>query len=161
MKKNLKAQNIPVLEYGIVYREGQYLPELDGVREIAILLVFLFHFTRMVPATKVDIAFKVLADTGWTGVDLFFVLSGFLITGILYETKNHHFFFRNFFGRRILRIFPLSYGFLCLAFLVVPLFYCNDNISTLLTIKWWYVTYTNNFMIWLKDWEAAPYTTHL
>ena len=74
------------------------IPGLDGIRAIAILLVFFLH------ADYVYI--------GWVGVQLFFVLSGFLITNILLrmkETESGKDFFKKFYGRRFLRIFPLYY----------------------------------------------------
>ena len=76
---------------------------LDGLRAVAFLIVFFFH-TRNLPF-------------GWMGVQLFFVLSGFLITDILLRMKEKlpsREFFVKFYGRRFLRIFPLYYLFLTL-----------------------------------------------
>jgi peptidoglycan/LPS O-acetylase OafA/YrhL len=85
------------------------VPELDGVRAIAIWLVLLFHiFPVSAPAFRRVPAFiKQIVSHGWLGVDLFFVLSGFLITGILLDTKQDPPYFKNFYGRRALRILPV------------------------------------------------------
>lgn len=79
--------------------------ELDGVRGIAILLILTFHLSGGGPESFLQRIFAL----GWCGVDLFFVLSGFLITGILLESKKSPGFFRNFFARRLRRIAPLYY----------------------------------------------------
>ena len=90
---------------GTVREAGRrQLEGLDGIRGIAILLVMAVHFDRFVPAVSVLVPLKALADYGWCGVDLFFVLSGFLITGILLQTKTAHNYFRAFYMRRVLRI---------------------------------------------------------
>jgi hypothetical protein len=87
------------------------IPGLDGVRGIAIILVMLFHLVAMKPAAKIDHAFFELTRFGWSGVNLFFVLSGFLITGILIDARGSEHYFRNFYARRALRILPLYYAF--------------------------------------------------
>jgi peptidoglycan/LPS O-acetylase OafA/YrhL len=94
---------------------------LDGIRGIAILLVLWFHF---VPPISIPVWLiewlKKTSTAGWVGVDLFFVLSGFLITGILLDTKTKPNFFRNFYLRRVLRVFPLYYVFLAVAVVLLP-----------------------------------------
>jgi peptidoglycan/LPS O-acetylase OafA/YrhL len=90
---------------------GSYYPALDGLRGFAILGVLLQHNFSFLPVPRF----------GWVGVDLFFVLSGFLITEILLKTKEQKNFLSNFYLRRILRIFPLYYGSLILFFSFAPL----------------------------------------
>lgn len=91
----------------------QHIKSLDGWRGVAILLVFFFHY---LPRTGHN-PLSMLASVGWWGVDLFFVLSGFLITGILFDTRAASGFFKAFYVRRALRLFPVY----CLAILVVAL----------------------------------------
>lgn len=93
--------------------KGAYFPALDGLRALAFLLVFEQHYIRS-PFT-------------WAGVDIFFVLSGFLITGILYDSQNQEHRFRNFYIRRTLRIFPLYYGLFALLLLIHPYFHWELN----------------------------------
>jgi peptidoglycan/LPS O-acetylase OafA/YrhL len=112
-----------------------HYPSLDGLRGVAVLSVILYHVLHFRP--------------GWMGVDLFFVLSGFLITSILLDTKNAPAYFKNFYVKRLLRIFPLYYGTLLLFFLpflinhsgtiinkALPYFGYVQNISFTLTGAW-------------------------
>jgi peptidoglycan/LPS O-acetylase OafA/YrhL len=100
----------------------RHMPSLDGLRGVAILLVLTHHFVASLDAEfSVNQRLSHWSQLGWTGVDLFFVLSGFLITGILYDAKSTPHFFRNFYARRALRIFPLYYIALALVISITPL----------------------------------------
>lgn len=97
------------------------MPELDGIRGLAILGVLCSHLAGLggiVNNTYPTVAEKLLLHLAvpmWGGVDLFFVLSGFLITGILLRTKTSPHYFKSFYARRVLRIFPIYYLVLTLS----------------------------------------------
>lgn len=117
-----------------------HIPALDGLRGVAILLVIVSHYLG---------EDWPIATVGWTGVSLFFVLSGFLITGILLDAKGAPHYFRNFYARRTLRIFPLYYLVLFLAFVVAPL---NPALNTeayrdVASRQGWVWTYTMNWYL--------------
>ena len=116
-------------EAASVLERGERLPVLDGLRGLAVLMVMTFHFMND-PSLAHGLVkpLFLLAHIGQTGVDLFFVLSGFLITGILVDTKSQSHYFRNFYMRRTLRIFPLYFGVLITLYVLLPLV----NVST-----WW------------------------
>lgn len=100
----------------------KYYKELDGVRAIAALMVMVFHFGSTIHTDNpILLLFKKLSFFGQTGVSLFFVLSGFLITRILLSSKTEKNYFLNFYIRRGLRIFPLYYLYLFIYFFIVPL----------------------------------------
>lgn len=94
-----------------------HIPALDGVRGLAIALVLCFHSGLIVNGSGgLERVWLRVASVGWAGVDLFFVLSGFLITSILLQTRPRPRYFRTFFARRVLRIFPLYFVSLGLLF---------------------------------------------
>jgi peptidoglycan/LPS O-acetylase OafA/YrhL len=144
---------------GIESRPSERIRALDGVRGLAILLVLLFHFSSyghgLPPASiAVDRMFQVLTRSCWVGVDLFFVLSGFLITRVLYDSKASTHYFRNFYARRVLRIFPLYYGALVLFFLVLPRLVPESNgIGARPSEAFWYWTYLSNIRIARDGWQ--------
>jgi len=94
------------------------IDELEGLRGIAILLVTIHHFWP--ESGGIYESLKGLAHLGWIGVDLFFVISGFLIGGILLDTKGKDNYLKNFYARRVLRIFPLYYAVVISLFIVIP-----------------------------------------
>lgn len=97
------------------------LPTLDGLRAAAILLV-VPHTLNLIVSPD-DAGAHILAavlDRGWVGVQLFFVLSGFLITGILLDSRNAENYYGSFYMRRVLRIFPLYYATLIAVFVLLP-----------------------------------------
>lgn len=126
-------------------------PALEGLRGVAIILVLLYHNFRFIS----------YFNYGWLGVDLFFVLSGFLITGILLRTVDRKSYFKNFYARRTLRIFPLYYLTLILFILVFPniknfpldLRYYVDH-------QWWFWTYLQNWCLILYYNSFSNALTH-
>jgi len=99
-----------------------HMPELDSVRGIAVIMVLLMHgffwSANMSGLHGIGELIVLATQGGWLGVQLFFVLSGFLITGILLDTKNHPSYFKRFYWRRALRILP-AYGALIIALLLL------------------------------------------
>jgi len=98
------------------------------------------------------------APVGERGVDLFFVLSGFLITGILLRSKGKPNYFRNFIIRRSLRIFPLYFLSLTLGLLVVPSLFQTSAFDMPRDDQFYLWTYTSNLrMSWLNTWCFGPF----
>jgi len=121
------------------------IPQLDALRGLAVLVVLL-HNTGRYPSLHLGL----IADNGWMGVDLFFVLSGFLITGILVDTKKSEGYFRNFYARRCLRIWPLYYSALLFMFVIVPLLSPSEahTVFEARSSPWWaYLFFLQNFLV--------------
>jgi peptidoglycan/LPS O-acetylase OafA/YrhL len=101
----------------------KFMPAIDGLRAFAVLGVVIFHWPYPVVRDALfnKLHVKPLVECGWVGVDLFFVISGFLITGILLDSKGSSHFFRNFYTRRALRIWPLYYAVVMFVLVIYPL----------------------------------------
>ena len=118
-----------------------YIPELQGLRGIAVLSVVLYHCHPRFTGTW----FYPVSLWGWTGVNLFFVLSGFLITSILLESRNKPHYFRNFYGRRALRIWPVYVLVLVVCYLNAPWFIGPTVWVAIRTAPWWaYLLFLQN-----------------
>jgi peptidoglycan/LPS O-acetylase OafA/YrhL len=128
--------------------ESGYIKSLDGVRAIAIVLVMSLHTGIM--------------HYGWVGVQLFFVLSGYLITGILWKEKNRPgpmpLKFRKFWVRRSLRIFPLYFGYLFVLAITYLLFHFPHSYRVYIP---YLLTYTYNFTRSFHGWQINPAFAHL
>ncbi|MBV9033084.1 MAG: acyltransferase [Acidobacteriaceae bacterium] len=122
----------------------KHIPVLDGVRAIAVLLVMIFHFFQHGPV-QTNAVLKAVGRAsalGQMGVDLFFVLSGFLITGILLDTRHKEHALKTFYLRRTFRIFPLYYSYLIVAFLLLPALHMATPVAW--TDQWWFWFYCQN-----------------
>jgi peptidoglycan/LPS O-acetylase OafA/YrhL len=125
-----------------------YIRSLDGIRALALLLIMTYHAE--------------LFHFSWVSVQLFFVLSGFLITGILWKEKTKPyslgFKFKKFWVRRSLRIFPLYVGYL----LVIGIAYLLFNFPSYFPTYFPYLaTYTVNYSRLIPEWQGNPLFTHL
>ena len=129
------------------------IPGLDGLRAIAFLLVFALHTDYL--------------QIGWIGVQFFFVLSGFLITGILLDMKKalspREYFFK-FYGRRFLRIFPLYYFYLLLmsgvALGLISISYRANYMQLFLDQVWYAVYYVYDFFFATVFFEHSLFLDH-
>jgi peptidoglycan/LPS O-acetylase OafA/YrhL len=150
---------------GVARRDAnayRFIPELDAVRGIAVLLVLLCHSYIIQPMPQGIPFLKDLFDLGWSGVDLFFVLSGFLISGILLDTKDSKNYFSSFYARRVLRIFPLY--FLCVIgyfHVILPVAHhfgkwlLLDN-----SLELWFWLYLSNWKLAFSQSETTNFLQH-
>jgi peptidoglycan/LPS O-acetylase OafA/YrhL len=134
---------------GEVVDDRAHLPALDGLRGMAVLLVVMLHLTMQIhdPSGVMTSFLKRVFFFGWSGVDLFFVLSGFLITGILDDAKGTSNYFRVFYARRMLRILPLYYAALLIVFVIPRLVNTAGAERFVMPVKdqLWYWFYLQNF----------------
>ncbi len=142
--------------------ETQHVPELDGVRGLAILAVMLSHGVAMlgavprgVPGQTAAAFVNAIFTPGWGGVDLFFTLSGFLITGILLRTRARPTYFKSFYARRVVRIFPIYYLFLIFTLLVAKL---SPTFAAHVPASWMerlsYFLYVQNWPVFWQSWAG-------
>lgn len=120
-----------------------YFPALDGVRGVALACVLAHNLGYFEGATALGTVSDRLVGAGWVGVQLFFVLSGFLITGILIDSKGARNFLGSFFMRRILRIFPLYYLALFGYFVLIPYVRQVPQVSDSGTQLWYWLYLSN------------------
>jgi peptidoglycan/LPS O-acetylase OafA/YrhL len=119
------------------------MPLLDGLRGLAILLVLPHNLSMLPGAEALPHAVGSLLDRGWIGVQLFFALSGFLITGILMDSAGQSGYLKHFFMRRVLRIFPLYYATLAL-FIALPVAWHGISLQ-LHPYQWSYFAFLSNW----------------
>jgi peptidoglycan/LPS O-acetylase OafA/YrhL len=126
----------------------KYNPALDGLRAVAVLTVLLLHTVHRlaVPAGGANAVIYFLLRFGWIGVDIFFVLSGFLITGILLSQQQAapREYFTKFYVRRALRIFPLYFTVVIVGLLILRFTEHQGKLADWATL----LTYTQNF-VWI------------
>jgi len=121
-----------------------YYPALDGLRGLAIIMVILYHNFHFIN----NFFFT------WLGVDLFFVLSGYLITTILLKSVNSPHYLKNFYMKRVLRIFPLYYLALVIFLVIFPLFGDHrPDLQFYVNHQWWFWLYAEN---WLLSFQFPP-----
>ncbi len=141
---------------------GRRVPELDAVRGVAILMVLVWHYVAMqlpdTPGTAVNM-FRQALGMCWSGVDLFFVLSGFLIGGILIQHREAPNYFKAFYLRRACRIFPIYYAWLVLYWVLVQfgLPRLAPNTFAEGTPFWSYLLYCQNILQSRPGIEGSPF----
>ncbi|MGC1670751.1 MAG: acyltransferase, partial [Candidatus Acidiferrales bacterium] len=135
-------------------RMQRRIPQLDAVRGVAILVVMLHNISFKYSVFHSQQLFR----NGWMGVDLFFVLSGLLITGILLDTKQSQGYFKNFYVRRCLRIWPLYYSLIFFMFVVVRFLNRSEFHNVLRTSSpWWaFPLFLQNFLLPVSTDAAGP-----
>lgn len=168
--RRLCGRDLPLSPAPGMAPKGDHLPVLDGVRGLAIILVMVRHLSLVGwmsgSRAPVDRAVVAVAGAGWVGVDLFFVLSGFLITGILLRERDRPAPIAEkagrFYWRRVLRIFPLYYAACAVLFFVVPhlpYFRVQPEIETLQAHEGWYWAYGVNLLEVLRGPTSVPFNT--
>src|ERR1035437_5812327 len=139
---------------GNMSSDARNIRALDGIRGVAIILVMLHHFEHLIPPCNIAIRFmKLMLSYGWVGVDLFFALSGFLITGILLDTRKANNYFSAFYARRVLRIFPLYYSVLIVILGAAAVWSHRPHVLPLVADqKLSFLYLTNWLVLWKGEW---------
>ena len=134
--------------------QSHNIQALDGIRWLAIILVMFHHFEPLIPPSDLLIkSVKFAFSFGWVGVDLFFALSGFLITGILLDTRQAKNYFGAFYARRILRIFPLYYFVLTVILIAASFMHPRPlGVPLVADQKLYYLYLTNWLALWKGQW---------
>jgi peptidoglycan/LPS O-acetylase OafA/YrhL len=146
------------------YKSSTYFPVLDGLRFVAYLLVLYHHICVRITLYKSDWGPVLnsiksgIAIHGWCGVDLFFVISGFLITSILLHERRHtgDVSLSNFYMRRALRIFPVYYLYLAIAAFFTCSFWLHDPWNAFINLGS-FATFTGNFLFMLAPLSVVSY----
>jgi peptidoglycan/LPS O-acetylase OafA/YrhL len=142
------------------------LAPLDGLRGFGVLMILIYHFYSFAVLvvepghSRIDRITAYLIEFSWTTVDLFFVLSGFLITSILLEAKEKTNFFRFFYARRFLRVFPLYYLFLLVVIFVIaaiPALRDDRTAAIMGDHQWWYWGYLVNVWLPIHGYHLAQF----
>jgi len=136
-----------------------HVPALDGVRGFAAATVFVYHYGGGAQSSFLPVRIiGTVIHFGWAGVSLFFVLSGFLISGILWQGFNKPDWWKRFYARRSLRIFPLYYLAILIAFVAGVTLGASPGQYTPL---WIYILYLGNFPPLAGQTAHLPTTLHL
>src|SRR5215213_9450361 len=131
-----------------------HYPGLDVLRGLAISIVVFYHNFGSVSFFRL----------GWLGVDLFFALSGFLITDLLLNSRDNKYYFKNFYIRRILRIFPIYYLVLIIFFSFSPILFSQKDPTSTFSYynnnKAWFWSYFQNWLMVHKGMPPVPFLSH-
>jgi peptidoglycan/LPS O-acetylase OafA/YrhL len=149
--ESTRAARSARLAWDIAPRTGHF-PSLDGLRGLAVSFVFFYHCV-IFPAWREPFTI------GWCGIELFFVLSGFLITGLIVDTRGEPHALRNFWVRRALRIVPLYY--VALAYLYLSLAHAGGpKAAHALSEQPWFWLYAQNLFMAFHGWYDPLTFTH-
>ena len=130
----------------ISYVPGKYVKEFDGWRGVGIIFVILAHY---IPRYFIG---------SWVFMEMFFVMSGFLITNILIDAKKKPGYYKKFMARRIVRVFPLYYLCLFIVFFLLPDSFFD--LSYYRQHEAWYWLYGTNWLISLDGWSPTKTLDH-
>ena len=143
LKRPLLVWNKPLQ---MDYVPGTYVKEFDGWRGLGICFVVLAHY------------FPVYFIGSWVFMEMFFVMSGFLITGILLDSKSKRHYYKNFILRRVLRVFPLYYLALIILFFLIPASWMQ--LSYYRSHQIWFWTYMENWLFSVEGWPPGKALRH-
>ena len=138
----MKALKLPWTKtVNITYQRGEFVNELVGWRGVSIFFVALLHY------------FPSIFRVSWVFMELIFVVSGFLITGILMDTKSRPNYYKSFIIRRLLRIFPLYYLCLFVTFFLLP--HSWLDLTYYKQHQLWFWLYAENWLFAIDGWPVV------